>query len=48
MRIPIARNENDPATFLVVLRELESQPYRDSKGRFKPSKPKPDDGEGRT
>jgi hypothetical protein len=47
MRVPISRTENDPATFLALLRELERQPYRDSKGRFKPSEPKPDDGEGR-
>jgi hypothetical protein len=50
MRVPIIRTENDPATFLEVLHELERQPYRDPKGRFKPT-PKPDegtrDGEGR-
>lgn len=42
MRVPISRTENDPATFLALLRELERQPYRDSKGRYKPP-PKPDD-----
>jgi len=42
MRVPIARTENDPATFLTVLREMEQRPYRDPKGRFKPQ-PKPDD-----
>jgi len=48
MRVPIARTENDPATFLAVLRELESRPHRDSKGRVKPRQPKPDDdGESR-
>lgn len=47
MRVPISRTENDPATFLALLRELERQPYRDSKGRFRPSKPKPDPDEDR-
>jgi hypothetical protein len=47
MRVPIARTENDPATFREVLAELESRPYRDPKGRFKPQ-PKPaDDGNRR-
>lgn len=43
MRVPISRTENDPATFLALLRELERQPYRDPKGRFKPT-PKSHDG----
>lgn len=42
MRVPIIRTENDPATFLEVLHELERQPYRDPKGRFKPT-PKTDE-----
>jgi hypothetical protein len=46
MRVPISRTENDPATFRAVLAELERQPYRDPKGRFKPQ-PKPADGKNR-
>lgn len=46
MRVPISRTENDPATFRAVLAELERQPYRDQRGRFRPD-PKPDDGKDR-
>lgn len=47
MRVPVSLTENDPATFLEVLHEMERQPYRDSKGRFRPSKPKTDANEDR-